>query len=106
MERIKRVVITWEDENWEYELELTGSEAEHFTESEAAAYAAQDAAENETTMKRLLDIDIETEELDGSHGGGCLLERIFLGMRERSINRSQTFHSAPRAERLLCWCMT
>ena len=55
MERIKRVVITWEDENWEYELELTGSEAEHFTESEAAAYAAQDAAENETTMKRLLD---------------------------------------------------
>ena len=62
MERIKRVVITWEDENWEYELELTGSEAEHFTESEAAAYAAQDAAENETTMKRLLDID--TEELD------------------------------------------
>ncbi len=64
MERIKRVVITWEDENWEYELELTGTEAEHFTESEAAAYAAQDAAENETTMKRLLDIDIETEELD------------------------------------------
>lgn len=54
MERIKRVVITWEDENWEYELELTGAEAEHFTESEAAAYAAQDAAENETTMKRLL----------------------------------------------------
>ena len=50
MERIKRVVITWEDENWEYELELTGAEAEHFTESEAAAYAAQDAAENETTM--------------------------------------------------------
>ena len=42
MERIKRVVITWEDENWEYELELTGAEAEHFTESEAAAYAAQD----------------------------------------------------------------
>ena len=64
MERIKRVVITWEDENWEYELELTGAEAEHFTESEAAAYAAQDAAENETTMKRLLDIDIENEELD------------------------------------------
>lgn len=64
MERIKRVVITWEDENWEYELELTGAEAEHFTESEAAAYAAQDAAENETTLKRLLDIDIETEELD------------------------------------------
>ena len=29
-----------------------------------AAGAAQDAAENETTMKRLLDIDIETEELD------------------------------------------
>ena len=57
MERIKRVVITWDDENWEYE-------AEHFTESEAAAYAAQDAAENETTMKRLLDIDIENEELD------------------------------------------
>ena len=58
MERIKRVVITWEDENWEYELELTG------TEAEPAAYAAQDAAENETTMKRLLDIDIENEELD------------------------------------------
>ena len=37
MERIKRVVITWEDENWEYELELTGAEAEHFTESEALA---------------------------------------------------------------------
>ena len=36
MERIKRVVITWEDENWEYELELTGAEAEHCTESEAA----------------------------------------------------------------------
>ena len=28
MERIKRVVITWEDENWEYELELTGAEAD------------------------------------------------------------------------------
>ena len=108
MERIKRVVITWEDENWEYELELTGAEAEHFTESEAAAYAAQDAAENETTMKRLLDIDIETEELDDRE---AVMEEAaywneFFWMRERSINRSQAFHSAPRAERLLCWCMT
>ena len=101
MERIKRVVITWEDENWEYELELTGAEAEHFTESEAAAYAAQDAAENEHRHRKR-----GAGRPGGSHGGGCLLERIFLGMRERSINRSQTFHSAPRAERLLCWCMT
>lgn len=109
MERIKRVVITWEDENWEYELELTGAEAEHFTESEAAAYAAPGCRRKRNDHETAAGHRHRNRGAGrpgGSHGGGCLLERIFLGMRERSINRSQAFHSAPRAERLLCWCMT
>ncbi len=64
MERITKVTITWADAEWEYELELTGWEAENFDEKYAEEYAREDAAEQGTTFEELISIDYKTEEID------------------------------------------
>ncbi|MCM1226011.1 MAG: hypothetical protein NC320_01125 [Clostridium sp.] len=64
MERITKVTITWADADWEYEFELTGSEAEDFKEKYAEEYAREDAEEKGTVFEELISVDLETEEID------------------------------------------
>lgn len=64
MERITKVTITWADAEWEYELELTGWEAENFDEKYAEEYAREDAEEQGTAFEELISIDYKTEEID------------------------------------------
>lgn len=64
MEKIVKVTITWADAEWEYELELTGSEAENFKEEYAEEYAQEDACEKETTFEEPVSVKVKTEEID------------------------------------------
>ena len=64
MERITKVTITWADAEWEYDLELTGLEAENFKEKYAEEYAREDAEENGTVFEELINVDYKTEEID------------------------------------------
>lgn len=64
MTRIKKVTIAWADAEWEYELELTGCEAEYFDEDYAEQYAREEAAKMGTTFEELVGIECETKEPD------------------------------------------